>query len=146
MDFKTQRAQIDEMMAQERLFAWLVGLFGGITLALACVGLYGLVAASVASRTREIGVHIALGAGRAAVLRLTLGQISLIAGTGLAAGFAAAWGAGQVLKSQLFGVQPHDPATLATAGALVIGVSVAAAIIPARRALRIDPVRALRYE
>jgi predicted permease len=146
MDFKTQRAQIDEMMGQERLFAWLVGLFGGITLALACVGLYGLVAASVASRTREIGVRIALGAGRAAVLRLTLGQIALIAGTGLAAGFAAAWSAGQVLKSQLFGVTPHDPATLVIAGALVIVVSLAAAFLPARRALRIDPVRALRYE
>jgi ABC-type antimicrobial peptide transport system permease subunit len=146
MDFKTQQAQIDDMLAQERLFAWLVGLFGAITLALACVGLYGLVAASVAARTREIGVRMALGAGRAAVLRMMLGQAGLIAGVGLAIGIAAAWAATRVLESRLFGVKPHDLGTFATAGALVIIVSLLAAFLPARRAMRVDPVRALRYE
>jgi predicted permease len=146
MDLKTQKAQIDDMLVQERLFASLVSLFGAITLALACVGLYGLVAASVAARTREIGVRMALGAGRASVLRMLLAQVALIAAVGLGAGLLAAWMAMRVVASQLYGVQPHDPLTFALAIAGVLLVSVGAALIPARRATRIDPVRALRYE
>jgi predicted permease len=146
MDLKTQEAQIDEMLLQERLFASLVSLFGSIALALACVGLYGLVASSVAGRTREIGVRMALGASRGAVLRMLLRQVVFTAAGGLAAGLCAAWMLARVVESRLFGVKPHDPATLAMAAGAVLLVSLAAALWPARRATRIDPVRALRYE
>jgi predicted permease len=146
IDFQSQTAQIDELLVQERLFAWLVSLFGAITLALAAVGIYGLVAASVASRTREIGVRMALGAGRGAVLRMLCGQIGLIAAIGVATGGGAAWALTRLVESQLFGVRPHDPASLLAAAAAVILVSLGAAILPARRAMRIDPVRALRHE
>jgi predicted permease len=146
INLKTQRAQIDEMLAGERLFAWLVSLFGSITLALACVGLYGLVAATVAARTREIGVRVALGAGRGAVLRMVLGRVAVLAVIGLAAGSGAAWALMRLVESKLFGVKPHDPVTFVAAAGVVILVSLAAAFLPARRAMRIDPVRALRYE
>jgi predicted lysophospholipase L1 biosynthesis ABC-type transport system permease subunit len=146
IEFKTQQAQIDDLLVQERLFAWLVSLFGGIALALACVGLYGLVAASVAQRTREIGVRMALGAGRAAVLRMVLGQTALTACAGLAAGLAAAWTFTRLVQSQLFGVKPHDPASLMLAVTVVLAIALAAALWPARKATRIDPVKALRYE
>jgi ABC-type antimicrobial peptide transport system permease subunit len=146
IDFKTQEAQIESMLVEERLFAWLVSLFGSITLALACVGLYGLVAASVASRTREIGVRIALGASRGAVLRMVFAQVALIALIGLGLGISAAWVLTRIIESRLFGVKPHDPVTYAIAGAVVMLLAMAAAFLPARRAMRIDPVRALRYE
>src|SRR5262249_3390613 len=126
--------------------ASLVSLFGSITLALACVGLYGLVAASVAGRTREIGVRMALGAGRAAVLRMILGQVAITAGAGLPVGLGATGGPTKVVESRLFGVKPHDPATLVMAGSAVALIALAAVVWPARRAMRIDPVRALRYE
>lgn len=146
MDLKTQELQIDELLSQERLFAWLVGLFGSIALALAAVGLYGLIAASVAGRTRELGVRIALGAGRAAVLRLVLGEIAVTAGVGILAGGAATWAATRVIKATLYGVQEHDPATLAAGAAGVLAIAILTAAWPARRATRIDPVQALRYE
>jgi predicted permease len=146
IELKTQQAQIDDLLVQERLFAWLVSLFGGIALALACVGLYGLVAASVAQRTREIGVRIALGAGRAAVLRMVLGQTALTACAGLASGLGAAWAFTRAVESRLFGVKPHDPVSLALAAAAVLAITLAAALWPARKATRIDPVKALRYE
>jgi predicted permease len=146
MELKTQQGQIDELLTRERLFAWLVGLFGAIALALACVGLYGLVSASVAGRTREIGVRMALGAGRPAVLRIVLGQVAVTAGVGIAMGLGATWAATKVVKAMLFGVTAHDPGTLAGAAVAVLTVAVLAAAWPARRATRIDPVQALRYE
>jgi predicted permease len=146
MDMKTQQAQIDELLVQERLFAWLVSLFGAIALALAGIGLYGLVAASVGCRTREIGVRMALGASRPAVLRVILGQVAATALAGVALGLGATWAATRVIKATLFGVTEHDPATLAFAALAVLTLSIVAAAVPARRATRIDPVRALRYE
>jgi macrolide transport system ATP-binding/permease protein len=146
MDVKTQKAQIDELLVQERLFAWLIGLFGSITLALACVGIYGMVAASVAARTREIGVRMALGAGRGSVLRMVLGQVAVTAGAGLAIGLAAAWASTRIVESRLFGVKAHDPLTLVLAATGVLLIASGAASLPAWRAMRIEPVRALRYE
>ena len=146
IELKTQQAQIEGLLIDERLFAWLVGLFGGIALVLACVGLYGLEAASVAQRTREIGVRMALGASRAAVLRMVLGQTAATACAGLGAGLAAAWAFTRVVESQLFGVKPHDPVSLAIAGTGVLAIALAATLWPARKAVRIDPVKALRYE
>jgi macrolide transport system ATP-binding/permease protein len=146
IELLTQRAQVDELLTQERLFAWLVALFGAMTVALACVGLYGMVAASVASRTREIGVRMALGADRGSVLRIVFGQVAATAAVGLAVGLGATWAATRVVKATLYGVTEHDPATLAMAEAAVLGLALLAAAWPARRATRIDPVQALRYE
>jgi ABC-type antimicrobial peptide transport system permease subunit len=145
-NLKTQEAQIDDSLAQEHLFASLVSLFSAITLALACVGLYGSVAYTVTRRTRELGVRMALGANRAVVLRMLLGQVAVTVGAGLAIGLPATWMLTRVIGSQLYGITPHDPSSLALACAGVIGVALLAALVPARRALRIDPVRALRYE
>ena len=145
-DVKTMEGQIDEALAQERLFASLVTLFGAITLVLACVGLYGLVAWSVASRTREIGLRIALGADRLGVLRMILGQVALTTAAGLAVGVPATLALTRVIGSQLYGIEAHDPLSILAAAAGVAVVAMLAAFFPARRAMRIDPVRALRYE
>jgi len=145
-NLKTQQAQIDDSLAQEHLFASLVSLFSAITLALACVGLYGSVAYTVTRRTRELGVRMALGANRAAVLRMLLGQVAVTVGVGLAIGLPATWMLTRVIESQLYGIKAHDPISMAMACAGVVGVAMVAALLPARRAMRIDPVRALRYE
>ena len=146
IDLKTMDAQIDDLLAQERLFASLVSLFGVVTLALACVGLYGMAAASVAARTREIGIRMALGSSRAAVLRMILGSAAATAAVGLAAGLPALWALSRVIESQLYGIRPHDAASLVLAVTTVAAVSLGAALVPARRATRVDPLTALRYE
>jgi len=136
----------NEALAQERLFASLVTLFGAITLALACVGLYGLVAWSVASRTREIGLRMALGADRLGVLRMILGKVAVTTAAGLALGVPATLALTRIIESQLYGVEAHDPLSILAAAAGVTVVALLAACFPARRAMLIDPVRALRYE
>jgi predicted permease len=146
VDVKTMEGQIDEALAQERLFASLVTLFGAITLALACVGLYGLVAWSVASRTREIGVRMALGAGRFGVLRMILSQVAVTTAAGLAVGVPATLALTRIVESQLYGIEAQNPFAILAAAAGVTAVALLAAFFPARRAMRIDPVRALRYE
>jgi predicted permease len=146
MDIKSMDQLINEALEQERLLAFLVGLFGGITLVLACVGLYGMVAYSVAGRTREIGLRMALGADRASVLGMILRQVLLTAGGGIAMGGAAALVAMRVLQSLLYGVKANDAASFAMAAGMVLAVAVLAVAVPARRAMAIDPVRALRYE
>jgi ABC-type antimicrobial peptide transport system permease subunit len=113
IDLKTMESQIDDDLAQERQFASLVSLFGAVSLALACVGLYGMVPFSVAARTREIGLRMALGAGRGAVLRMILGQVAATAAAGLALGLPATWALTRIVEAQLYGVKAHDPATLA---------------------------------
>ncbi len=143
---KTMERHISEGLYQERLFAWLVGLFGTVTLALACVGLYGTVSCTVARRTREIGVRVALGADRGTVVRMVLGQVWGITIGGLAVGLPAAVLLGRLVEHQLFGVKANDPVSLLVSAAIMVSVALAAAIVPVRRALRIDPVRALRYE
>jgi predicted permease len=146
MNVNTQEMQIDDSLAQEHAFATLVSLFSAITLALACVGLYGAVAYTVTRRTRELGVRMALGANRIAVLRMLLGQVALTVAAGLALGLPATWMLTRIVESQLYGIKPHDPASITLACAGVAGVAMIAAFLPARRAMRIDPVRALRYE
>ncbi|HUB77585.1 MAG TPA: ABC transporter permease [Bryobacteraceae bacterium] len=145
-NLETQEAQIDDSLAQEHLFATLVSLFSGITLALACVGLYGSVAYAVTRRTRELGVRMALGANRTAVFRMLLAQVAITVAAGLAVGLPATWMLTRIVESQLYGISAHDPASIAMACAGVALVAMFAALLPARRAMRIDPVRALRYE
>jgi ABC-type antimicrobial peptide transport system permease subunit len=143
---KTMERQIDEAMEQERLLASLVSIFGGITLVLACVGLYGMMAYTVNRRTREIGVRLALGADRGDVIGIVARQMAATTASGLAIGLPAAWTAGRFIESMLYGVKAHDAASFAIGAGIVAAVSTIAAAGPLRRALQIDPVRALRYE
>jgi len=133
-------------MANMRLYAALFGVFAGLTLGLAALGIYGTVAYAVGLRTREIGIRMALGAQRGDVLRLVLGQGALLVVIGVALGVGGALALGQRMTALLYGVTPTDPATLALVALLLGGVSMLASWLPARRAARIDPLRALREE
>jgi len=126
--------------------ARLAGFFGVLALILACIGLYGLLSYEVSRRTREIGIRMALGAQPEGVLRLVLRQGIALAVVGAAVGIGVALSVTRYLASMLYGVQPKDPLTLAAVTALLIGIAVAACYIPARRATRVDPITALRYE
>jgi ABC-type antimicrobial peptide transport system permease subunit len=132
--------------ATERFSMVLLTGFAGLALVLAGVGIYGVIAQSVAGRTREIGVRLALGARPAGVLGLVFRQGLTIAGAGLALGFAGALAATRVLRAQLFGITPSDPVTLAAAVVLLGAVAAAAVWLPARRAARVAPMEALRHE
>jgi ABC-type antimicrobial peptide transport system permease subunit len=129
-----------------RLASTLLGAFGGLALVLAAIGLYGVVAYSVSMRTREIGVRMALGAGRAAIRREVLGQGLRLAVVGLAGGLGLTVLAAPLLASQLVGVRPTDALVLATTSAALLVVAGAATWMPAWRASRIDPIRALRRD
>jgi len=128
------------------MIASLTWLFGAIGLVLAAVGLYGVTAYGVEQRTREIGVRMALGADRGSVLVMVLREAFWLLGIGLALGIPAAIGAGHLIASQLFGVRPWDPLMLSGATLLLSLSALIAAVIPARRATRVDPMVALRYE
>ena len=142
----TQEELIDQLLIQERMIAKLSGFFGILALVLACIGLYGLLSYEVARRTREIGIRMALGAQRRGVLRLVVGQGIVLAITGAMVGIAVALGVTRYLKSMLYGIQANDPATIAGVAILLTLVAVAACYVPARRATRVDPMVALRYE
>jgi predicted permease len=146
IDVKTQSAQVDETLFTERMFARLSGLFAGLALTLACVGVYGLLAYAVTRRTTEIGIRVALGAQRGDVVWMILREALALAAIGVAIGLPASLAATRVLKTMLFGLQPHDPATIALAAVLLVGVASAAGFIPARRAARVEPMQALRCE
>jgi len=143
---RTQTEAVDRLLFNERLVARLSSLFGALALVLACVGLYGLLSYEVARRTREIGIRAALGAQRQDVLRLILRQGLILAVSGALAGIAVAAGITHYLGSLLYGVRPTDPLTFACIAALLILVALAACYVPGRRATRVDPMVALRYE
>jgi macrolide transport system ATP-binding/permease protein len=126
--------------------AWLVSVFALSALLLGVVGLYGIVSYSVSQRTREIGIRMALGAPRGNVLKLILSSGARLAAIGIAAGVAGAVLAGYLLRSVLFGVEPWDVATLLIVAAILAAISLLASYVPARRASRLDPMRALHYE
>jgi ABC-type antimicrobial peptide transport system permease subunit len=143
---RTLQTQIDRAFDQQRAVASLAGLFGIVALVLAAIGLYGVTAYAVAQRTREIGVRMALGAGRPRVVGMVLGGAFRRVGVGLALGLPLAIGAGYLLSAQLYGVSYWDPLAL-VAGVLALGASAfVAAIVPARRAASISPIRALRTD
>ncbi|MBS1872117.1 MAG: ABC transporter permease [Acidobacteria bacterium] len=145
-DLKTVEAQAGETHFTSRLLAMLAAAFGLVATLLASVGLFGVTAYSVVRRTREIGIRIALGAERRIVLKLVLREVALVAATGLAAGVPLALGLGRLIQSQLFGVKGSDPWTMSIAMASIASACLLAGYLPARRAARIDPLRALRYE
>jgi putative ABC transport system permease protein len=137
---------IHSHFAQQNMIATLTWLFGAVGLVLAAVGLYGVTAYGVEQRTSEIGVRMALGANRGSVLAMVLREAFWQVGIGLALGIPAAIGAGYLLASELFGVAPWDPLMLSAATLLLGPAALIAAVIPARRAMRVDPMVALRYE
>jgi ABC-type antimicrobial peptide transport system permease subunit len=138
--------QVARNFNQERLIARLTELFGLLALILACVGLYGISAYAVAQRTNEIGIRMALGADRRNVLGLVLRGALAQLGLGLAIGIPAALAGGRVLADQLYGVKSHDPMILGLAAVILAACAVLAVSVPARRATRVDPIVALRYE
>ena len=145
-DVHTQAELIDRLLLQERMIAKLSGFFGILALVLACIGLYGLLSYEVSRRTREIGIRMALGAQRGGVLTLVVGRGIVLAITGAMVGIAVALGVTRYLKSMLYDIHANDPATIAGVAILLTLVAVAACYIPARRAMRVDPMVALRYE
>jgi predicted permease len=143
---ETIEQQLDNLLVQERLIATLSAVFGTLAVMLACLGLYGVMAYSAARRTNEIGIRMALGATRRGVLGMVLQESLWLVVIGIAIGFPATFFAARLVASRLFGVRANDPVTLATASLLMIGVALLAAMIPARRASRIDPMVALRQD
>jgi putative ABC transport system permease protein len=143
---KTVNEVIAESVAPRRFNMLLLGIFGGLALVLASVGLYGVISYSVSQRTREIGIRMALGASPKGVLGLVVGQGVVLAGIGVVIGVAAAFFLTKFLSTLLFGVSATDPMTFAAISLLLVGVSTAASLIPARRAMKVDPMVALRYE
>jgi predicted permease len=143
---KTEDAVVSEVLFLERTFATLSSSFGGLALLLAAVGLYGTIAFTVAQRTNEIGIRMALGADRERIVSMVLREIAIVVAAGLAVGLPLAWFATRTLQAQLFGLSPHDATSLALAVLVIFAVSAAAGAFPARRASRVEPMEALRYE
>jgi predicted permease len=148
-NIKTQVEQADETLAMERLFAKLLSLFGLLAQTLAVVGLYGVLAWSVAQRTHEIGIRMALGASRTDVLKMVFRQGMTLTLVGIALGLAGAYVLTKYLASltsMLYGVRPFDPLTFTLIAVMLTLVALVACYIPARRATKVDPMVALRYE
>jgi putative ABC transport system permease protein len=145
-EIKSHEQAIADDLAGLRLAAALMAMFGAMALALAGVGVYGVMAYAVSQRTREIGVRMALGAQPRDVLRLIIGQALKLAALGLAIGLPLALALGQVMAGALFGVVALDPMTFVAFTLLLTGVAALAGYLPARRAMRVDPLVALHCE
>jgi ABC-type antimicrobial peptide transport system permease subunit len=145
-DVRTQTQQIEQALYQERLMSRLSSFFALLALALACVGLYGLLSYEVARRTRELGIRMALGAQRRELMRLVVRRGLLLALAGAVIGTGAAIAVTRLMAEMLYGVRPYDPPTFAGVCILLVLVALVACSIPARRAMCIDPMVALRDE
>ncbi len=142
----TQMEQFEGRFAQERLFAMAYSLFGALALLLACIGLFGVMSYSVSRRTNEIGIRMALGAQRAGVVGMVLRESMIMVAIGVVVGLAGAVAAGRLIATVLYGLTATDAWSIAAAVTLMTAVSLAAGYLPARRASRVDPMTALRYE
>jgi ABC-type antimicrobial peptide transport system permease subunit len=145
-DVRTMDEVISRSISRQRFNMLLMTIFGGAALFLAAIGIYGLMAYSVQQRTQEIGIRIALGAGTGSVRKMVVFQGMRLALAGVLAGIGAALGLSQLITAFLFGVKAKDPAVFTSVAILLSQVSLMAMWLPARRATRIDPVVALRYE
>jgi ABC-type antimicrobial peptide transport system permease subunit len=137
---------VSRSLWRQRLQGNVLGIFAVLALALACIGLYGVISYAVAQRTRELGVRIALGATRRDVLVLVFGQSGRLVIAGIGVGLLGAWFAVRMLESLLYGVEAKDLATFASVPLLLASVALLAAVIPARRASKVDPIIAMRAE
>jgi putative ABC transport system permease protein len=146
LTFHVFESDIRDTLVRERLMATLSGFFGFLAAVLAVIGLYGVMSYMVQRRTNEIGIRMALGAGRVSILGMILLDALLLLGVGIVVGLGLSVALGKTVSSLLFGVKPADPITLGLAAALLAAVAAAASYIPARRASQVDPMVALRYE
>jgi predicted lysophospholipase L1 biosynthesis ABC-type transport system permease subunit len=145
-EIQTQSALIDATINREVVFARLCTGFALLALVITCVGLYGAMSYNVARRTGEIGIRMALGARRGCVVWMVLREVLWLAAAGLTIGIPAAWFGTKLLKSFLYGTQPHDAMSLTVAGVSLVAAATLAGYLPARGASRIDPMAALRHE
>ena len=146
LQFQVFTTQVRESLLRERLMATLSGFFGFLAVALATVGLYGVISYMVARRRNEIGIRIALGANRGNVLSLVLREAGVLLAAGLVIGIGLALAVGRAASSMLFGLKPSDPVTIAASVAGLAVVAIAASLLPAMRAARVEPMVALREE
>jgi ABC-type antimicrobial peptide transport system permease subunit len=143
---RTMNAQVSNSLLIEQLIASLSTVFGFVATLLATIGLYGVMAYTVARRTREIGIRMALGAYQRDVVWMVMREVPLLVAIGIVAGLAAAVGLTRFVQTQLYGITAQDPITLAVAAAGLAAIALAAGYIPAMRASRVDPMKALPYE
>jgi ABC-type antimicrobial peptide transport system permease subunit len=146
MDLRNFDTTVQNGLLRERLMATVSGFFGGLAVLIAAVGLYGVMSYLVIRRTNEIGVRMALGARPLDIVKVVLGRAGLLVSAGIAVGSVAAVGAAQAARSLLFGVEPYDIGTLCLAMLALIAVALAASCLPARRAMGMEPVAALRQD
>ena len=146
VNLRTMDELMTEAVAPPRFRTILVSMFAVVGLLLAAIGIYGVMAYAVTERTHELGVRIALGADRGDVLRIVLGEAAWLAACGVGLGVAGALGATRLIQTLLFGVTPTDALTFAAIAMLLTATALVASYIPARRATRVDPMVALRYE
>ena len=145
-DNESEEEVVARSIASQRFSLILLGAFAGLALLLAGIGIYGVLSYLVGQRTREIGVRMALGAQRLDVLRMVLGHGARMTMVGAAIGLVAALALTRLMASMLFGVRPTDPVTFAAVAVLLCGIALFACYLPARRAAKVDPMVALRYE
>ncbi len=144
--FRTMQEQVEDNLSDERVIAFLATSFGVLAALLAAIGIYGVLAYSTAQRTREIGIRVAMGASRIDVIRTVLSEVARLAATGLAAGLPLCVVLARAIRDQLFGVSNYDPLTLGAVCVVMLAVAFVSAALPARRAAKVDPMVALRYE
>ncbi len=143
---KTEERQVDDVLVVERLAASLSTAFGLLATLLAAIGLYGVMAFLVTRRTREIGIRMALGALTGDVIWIVMREVLLVVGIGILIGLPAAFAVTRLLQKQLFGMSPYDPGTIVFALVGIVAIAALSGYLPARRATRVNPVKALRYE
>jgi ABC-type antimicrobial peptide transport system permease subunit len=146
LEFNTLAEQVNDSLVQERLLALLSGLFGALALVLAMIGLFGTFSYLVTQRQTEFGIRMALGATPGSILGLVMRDLVTVLASGLAAGILISLAATRVLQQMLFGLGPRDPTTILLAAGVLTAVALIAGYLPARRATKVDPMVALRYE